>query len=140
MSLSKVHKLEQAVILILNKFDGWDLTHTGGSYSYYDAEGYTPKGRKCVIEMKFRNKYYEDKMLEVDKYNRLMTLPDDIVKIYFVSDPEGTYFFWLDGIDKLKSVEKYCPRTTMWDNSKKKKEVYLLTEDLASYVNKTSDN
>tara|TARA_R110000764_G_scaffold17717_2_gene48504 strand:- start:969 stop:1391 length:423 start_codon:yes stop_codon:yes gene_type:complete len=136
MSLSTVHKLEKAVILLLNKFDGWELTHTGSGSSFYDAEGYTPKGRKCVIEMKFRKKYYEDKMLEVDKYNRLMALPEDIVKIYFVSDPEGTYFFWLDGIDKLKSVEKYCPRTTMWNNSKKKKEVYLLTEDLASYVYK----
>ncbi len=137
MSLSNVHKLEKAVILLLNSFDGWDLKHTGESYSYYDAEGYTPKGRKCVIEMKFRKKYYETKMLEVEKYNRLMELPDDVVKIYFVSDPQGTYFFWLDGIEALKSVEKYCPRTTMWDSRKKKKEVYLLTEDLASYVHKT---
>ena len=135
MSLSKTHQLEKAVILIL-RLDGWDLTHTGGDYTFYDAEGYTPKGRKCVMEMKFRNKYYETKMLEVDKYNKLMALPDDIVKIYFVSDPQGTYFFWLDGIDKLKSVEKYCPKTTLWNNSKKRKEVYLLTEDLASYVYK----
>jgi hypothetical protein len=135
MSLSKVHELEKAVILIL-QLDGWDLTHTGGDYTFYDAEGYTPKGRKCVMEMKFRNKYYDTKMLEVDKYNRLMALPDDVVKIYFVSDPKGTYFFWLDGIDKLKSVEKYCPRTTLWGSNKKRKEVYLLTEDLASYVYK----
>jgi len=139
MSLSTTHQLEKAVILIL-QLDGWDLTHTGGDYTFYDAEGYTPKGRKCVIEMKFRKKYYETKMLEVDKYNRLMALPDDIVKIYFVSDPKGTYFFWLDGIDKLKSVEKYCPRTTLWGNNRKRKEVYLLTEDLASYVTKTDED
>ena len=133
MSLSKVHQLEKAVVLLLN-FDGWNLKHTGGDYTFYDAEGFTPKGKRCVIEMKFRTKYYETKMLEVDKYNRLMELPDSVVKIYFVSDPKGTYFFWLDGIEELKSVEKYCPRTTLWGSNKKQKEVYLLSEDLASYI------
>lgn len=133
MKINKVHQLENAVVLFLN-WEGWELTHTGEGYSYYDAEGFTPKGRKCVIEMKFRSKYYETKMLEVDKYNHLMELPEDVVKIYLVSDPKGTYFFWLDGIEKLKSVEKYCPKTTMWNNQKKHKEVYLLSEDLASYI------
>ncbi len=135
MTIKKIHKLEQAVVWFLN-FEGWDLKHTGNNYEHYDAEGITPKGRKCVIEMKFRKTYYETKMLEVKKYNALMSLPEDIVKIYFVSDPKGTYMFWLDGIDKLKSVKKYCPRTTLWNANKKSKEVYLLEENLASYVNK----
>lgn len=134
MKIDKIHKLESAVVTFLNNYDGWDLKHSGKSMLPYDAFGYTPKGKKCVIEMKFRNKYYKSKMLEVSKYNSLMKLDASIVKIYMVSDPEGTYFFWLDGIDKLKSVKKYCPKKTYWDSTKKEKEVYLLTEELASYV------
>lgn len=136
MKRETINKLEQAVVLFLNKFDGWDLTHTGEGMLIYDAEGYTPKGRQCVIEMKFRTKYYDTKMLEVSKYDALMALPDHIVKIYLVADPVGTYFFWLDGIDELKSVKKYCPKTTLWSDGRVKKDVYLLTEDLASYVTK----
>ena len=63
MGLSKIHKLEKAVIMVLN-IDGWELKHTGDTYEHYDAIGLTPKGKKCVIEMKFRTKYYEEKMIE----------------------------------------------------------------------------
>jgi len=107
MKVETIHKFEQAVVWFLN-LDGWDLQHTGLNYEGYDAKGKTPKGNECVIEMKFRKTYYATKMLEVAKYERLMKLPKDVVKIYFVADPKGTYFFWLDGIDKLKTVEKYC--------------------------------
>ena len=136
MKRETIHKLEEAVVLFLNKFDNWDLTHTGAGNLVYDAEGLTPKGRKCVIEMKFRTKYYDTKMLEVSKYENLMALPKDIVKIYLVTDPVGSYFFWLDGLENLRSVKKYCPVTTLYGAGRKTKEVYLLTEDLASYVTK----
>ncbi len=138
MKIESIHRLEKAVILFLNTFDDWQLEHTGSDFDPYDAKGITPKGRKCVIEMKFRKTYYDTKMLEVAKYKRLMSLPDDVVKIYFVADPKGSYFFWLDGIDKLKSVKKFCPKTTLWGSKKQKKEVYLLSEDLASYITRAS--
>ena len=64
MGLKKINKFEKAVVMILN-LDGWDLKHTGEGYTKWDAEGFTPekngKRSRCVIEMKFRNKYYEDK-------------------------------------------------------------------------------
>ena len=63
MSLQRINDLEQAVVLILN-MDGWQLEWCGGGYDHYDAKGTTPKGKECVIEMIFRNKYYETKMLE----------------------------------------------------------------------------
>jgi hypothetical protein len=138
MKVDTIHKFEKAIVWFLN-LDGWNLTHTGQEYEAYDAKGTTPKGRECVIEMKFRKTYYETKMLEVSKYKRLMDLDENIVKIYFVADPNGTYFFWLDGIENLKSVDKYCPRTTLWGSKKKTKEVYLLDESLASIVNKYDD-
>jgi hypothetical protein len=60
-------------------------------------------------------------------------MPDDYVKLYFVADPEGTYIFWLDGIKEFKSIKKYCPKTTYWNDKKQEKDVYLLPEELASY-------
>ena len=54
--------------MLLN-LDGWNLTHTGDGFEHYDAIGYAPekngKRAEVVIEMKFRNKYYKEKLLEV---------------------------------------------------------------------------
>ena len=71
MGLTNIHKLEKAVIMILN-IDGWELEWTGEHFEHYDAKGKTPKGLDCVIEMKFRTKYYEEKMLEneIRKFGR----------------------------------------------------------------------
>ena len=80
MGIAKINKWEQAVVLLLN-FDGWELEWTGEGFTHYDAKGKTPKGFDCVIEMKFRNKYYPDKMLEKYKYDALMALDKDIIKI-----------------------------------------------------------
>ena len=74
MDINKVHNLEKAVIQILN-LDGWDLDWCGGGFEHYDAVGETPKGHPCVVEMKFRKKYYETKMLEKLKYDKLMDMP-----------------------------------------------------------------
>jgi len=140
MKAETTHKLEKVVVDFLNQFDGWKLEWTGEKYEVYDAKGFTPKGKKCVIEMKFREKYYETKLLEVKKYNALMELPSDVVKIYFVSDPEGTYMFWLDGIKDFKLEKLMSPKTTLWNNKKVLKDVYMLPEDIASYIYKPLDS
>src|SRR5210317_2417200 len=101
MQIQDVHRLEQSVVTFFN-FDGWNLKWCGGGYDHYDAIGKTPKGQKCIIEMKFRNKYYETKILEKYKYDQMMALPDDVVKLYFVNDPKANYLFWLN---KLKTPE-----------------------------------
>ena len=134
MGISKIKKLEQAVVQVLN-FDGWDLKIPEDNFSRYDAYGTTPKGKKCVIEMKFRNKHYEDKMLEKDKYDALMSLDDDIVKIYFVADTKGNFMYWLNTLKMPETVKKYCPDTTMWTKKRLLKDVYLLQENDASIIN-----
>ena len=128
--IDKIHKLEEATVLMLNKFDGWDLNWTGEGFTKWDAEGLTPKGQECVMEMKFRNKHYPDKMLEKDKYDALISTGK--VAIYFVSDPKGTYLYWLNNLELPPLKEMYCPDTTMWTKKKINKPVYLLTEDLAA--------
>ena len=92
MKIETIHSFEKAYVDALN-LDGWRLVHTGETNLPFDAQGISPKGHKAVIEMKFRDKYYETKILEVGKYNNLMKMDSDIQKFYFVNDPKGNYMF-----------------------------------------------
>ena len=134
MGIKKINKWEQAVVLLLN-FDGWDLEWTGEGYAHYDAKGKTPKGFDCVIEKKFRNKYYEEKMLEKYKYDALMLLDKKIIKLYFVNDPKGNFMYWLNTLQMPETIKKYCPDTTIWTKKRLLKDVYLLKENQASRIN-----
>ena len=135
MSLQRINDLEEAIVLIMN-MDGWQLEWCGGGFDHYDAKGLTPKGKPCVIEMKFRNKYYETKMLEKYKYDKMMEMDKDIMKLYFVNDPKANYLFWLNDIILSEPIELNCPTTTLWDQEKKPKLVYLLEETQAILINK----
>ena len=134
MGINKIHKLEKALITFLN-FDGWNLKWTGEGFKHYDAIGYTPKGFQCVIEMKFRNKYYENKMLEKYKFDELMKIHKDIIKLYFINDPKGNFMYWLNKITLPDPVEMYCPDTTLWTKKRMLKPVYLLKENQATKIN-----
>ena len=134
MGIKTIQKLEQTVVKFLN-FDGWNLEWSGEGFKSYDAKGFTSKGVPCVIEMKFRKKYYEDKMLEKAKYDKLMEMDKNIVKLYFVNDPKGNFLYWLNKIKLPKAVEMYCPDTTMWTKKRLLKPVYLLKENQASKIN-----
>lgn len=134
MGINQVYRLEKAYILLLNAFDGWELEWCGGSFEHYDAIGKTPKGLDCVIEFKFRKKYYETKMLEVYKYDKLMEMPDDIIKIYNVHDEKGSYMFWLNNLSVPEPTKLFCPKTTVWGGDKLDKSVYLLEESQASII------
>lgn len=133
--INKIHKLEQAIVLLLN-LDGWQLKWTGEGSESWDAEGLTPKGKECVIEMKFRNKHYDTKMLEKAKYDKLIATGK--VALYFVNDPKANYLFWLNDIEMPEPVNKYCPDTTMWTKKRVLKPVYLLEESKAIIINKNN--
>ena len=137
MKITTTNKFEKALIWFLNTFDDWDLEWVGDQNLCYDAIGKTPKGNKCVVEMKFRKKYYDTKLIEKKKYDKLMQLDQDLVKIYFVSDPKGTYYFWLNGLDNLEMLNQKMPSTTFWRKHTIEKEIYLLKEEWASLINKT---
>jgi|TARA_R110002167_G_scaffold5192_4_gene24295 hypothetical protein len=134
MGTKTINEWEKAVVFLLN-MDGWDLKHCGDGNSRYDAIGKTPKGKDCVIEMKFRKKHYDEKMLEKDKYDALMALDQNIVKIFFVNDPKGNFMYWLNTLKMPKLEKKYCPDTTVYTKKRLHKEVYLLTENEASKIN-----
>ncbi len=130
--IKKIHKWEKAAILLLNN-DGWNLTHTGEGYESWDAIGTTPKGAECVIEFKFRQTYYETKMIEKFKYDKL--IQSGKVALYFVNDPKGNYLFWLNDLQDLQTKDMYCPDTTLWTKKKVLKPCYLLKESDASIIN-----
>jgi hypothetical protein len=113
--------------------DGWNLKHTGEGFEHYDAIGTTPKGKECIIEFKFRKKYYKEKLLEVYKYDKL--IKTNKIALYFVNDPKGNYMYWLNNLKDLKSKDMYCPDTTLWTKKKVLKPCYLLDESQASIIN-----
>jgi hypothetical protein len=85
--------------------------------------------------MKFRKKYYPDKLLEKYKYDKLMSLDKEVVKLYFVNDPRGNYLYWLDNLNMPEPETRDIKKTTLWANDKTAKEIYLLPESKASIIN-----
>tara|TARA_R100000734_G_C3257556_1_gene57187 strand:- start:26 stop:466 length:441 start_codon:yes stop_codon:yes gene_type:complete len=140
MTKDDSEKYEKTICLMLNELMGFNLKWVGEQNTFYDLQGKTPNNNKCVVEIKVRNKYYKDKMLEKYKYDKLMALPKDVVKLYFVNDPKGYYIYWLNKIDIPEVKSLRCPSTTMWSKDRKDKEVYLLSEHLASVIEKSNIN
>ena len=130
--IKDIHRWEQSVVTLLN-LDGWTLNHTGEGSVSWDAEGTTPKSQDCVIEMKFRNKYYETKIIEKAKFDKLIATGK--VALYFVNDPKGNYLFWLNNLKDLEVKKMYCPDTTLWGSKKVSKPCYLLKASDAAIVN-----
>jgi len=75
-------------------------------------------------------------MLEKYKYDKLMKMDSEIIKLYFVQDTKGNYLFWLNYLDMPQVQKMYCPDTTLWTKRKLLKDVYLLSEQKASIINK----
>jgi len=134
--MTVANKFEKALVLFLNTFDKWDLEWVGDQNKCYDAIGKTPKGQDCVVEMKFRKKYYDTKLIEKKKYDQMMAIDEKYVKIYFVSDPKGTYYYWLNKMKDLEMLNKKMPSTTYWRKHTIEKEIYLLKEEWASIINR----
>ena len=132
--INNIQKWEKAVVAILNIL-GWDLEWSKNQYEHFDAKGLTPKGFECVIEMKFRNDYYEKKLLEKYKYDKLMEMDEDIVKLYFVNDPKANYLFWLNKLELKETTKLWCPETTLWKSKKVLKTCYLINERDAIITN-----
>ena len=132
--INNIQKWEKAVVAIFNIL-GWDLVWSKNQFEHYDARGLTAKGFECVIEMKFRNDYYEKKLLEKYKYDKLMEMDEDIVKLYFVNDPKANYLFWLNKLELKETTNLWCPETTLWKSKKVMKTCYLINERDAIITN-----
>jgi hypothetical protein len=74
-------------------------------------------------------------MLEKDKYDALMAIDKEVIKIYFVNDPKGNFMYWLNTLEMPKTEKKYCPDTTFYTKKRMLKDVYLLKENQAVRIN-----
>ena len=87
-------------------------------------------GQKCIIEFKFRNEAYIDKMLEVYKYQALLDV--DVPKRYYaVIDFKGCWVFDLDSIEYTSQTINSPRQSIFRDNNKVEKEVMMLEKSSA---------
>ena len=78
------------------------------------------------MSMNFRKAYYLQKMLEKDRYDKLLATGK--VALYFVNDPKGNYLFWLNELKELQQKDFYCPDSSLWTKKKVLKPCYLIDE------------
>ena len=129
------HIWEQGIINMLN-LDGWQLTWTGEEFEHFDAMGKTPKGMDCIVEFKLRHKYYNTKVLEKFKYQKLME-HTECLKFYFVADQKGWYLYWLDKLELPEVTSMLCKTTEKFKNQNLiNKHCYHLSESQASIINR----
>lgn len=82
-----------------------DLKHTKDKYEYYDCSS---EMYNSNIELKCRSKHYPTFLIEKNKYEKLIQLPNPR---YIVSTPEGIFSF---NIKKIKTPIwewKYVPKS-----------------------------
>jgi len=87
---------EQKVILSIEYFNkkyDLNLTKSLNKFEYWDAENIN-----YIIEFKFRNKFYIDKYIQIDKFLRLLMAAEYYNKIpyYCVKDEKGYHFYNLE--------------------------------------------
>ncbi len=99
---------EIEIIKQLNKRFNSSLTLSSNEFSYYDAFN-----KKIILEIKIRNKVYKTKLIQVDKFLRLLMIAEAQNKIpfYLVKDDEGVYLYNLKKLkdqllnSKIKSIK-----------------------------------
>jgi len=127
--MTEKEKVEKSIIYLNNKY-GWDLYSTENQFSYWDAQS-----ADMIVEFKFRNTYYQDKYLQVDKFYNLLMAADyyDKMLYYIVIDKEVTIFNLLTLKDELinsKIITKLAPYQTDFNKTKKvNKYFYILKHD-----------
>ncbi len=87
---------EQKVILSIEYFNkkyDLNLIKSLNKFKYWDAENID-----YIIEFKFRNKFYIDKYIQIDKFLRLLMAAEYYNKIpyYCVKDEKGYHFYNLE--------------------------------------------
>ena len=97
-----------------------DIVPATNQYSDYDCET-----DNAIIELKVRDKFYETKMLELDKMVRCLDIAKNKQKnfVYVVQDPQGIYYADITKDSKsivMKGAVKIpCPKTTEFSNNNK---------------------
>lgn len=127
--MNEKEKVEKSIIYLNNKY-GWNLYSTNDQFSYWDAQS-----ADMIVEFKFRNTYYQDKYLQVDKFYNLLMAADyyDKMLYYIVIDTQVNIFNLRTLKDELinsKVITQLAPYQTDFNKTKKVcKYFYILKHD-----------
>lgn len=126
---------ERGVIKYLN-YKGLKLKESFNQYNPYDAYD-----NNYIVEIKVRETYYEDKMLEAYKLfaNYQQAQLSNKYFLYVVKDPRGTWIYniskLIDTIISSEPVKIKCPAQTEFSNNKKIFKIcYLLPDSMALQI------
>tara|TARA_R110000751_G_C13407666_1_gene438555 strand:+ start:52 stop:432 length:381 start_codon:yes stop_codon:yes gene_type:complete len=124
---------ENDLFIYLKKY--WsDLEMSKDKYSKHDCYSRSTETR---IELKCRNKHYNELMLERSKYIYLMVkhILYDEKPLYINSTPKGVYCFDLRKAKPIWIIDNRMPISTEFKNTEKiKKEYCLLSIDKSNKV------
>lgn len=127
---------ENKLIEWINKKTKLDLIPADDKYSSFDCYN-----DNYIVELKIRNKYYKDKLIEGCKLfnNYHKTLNNGKQFLYIVKDDKGVFVWNINKyIKKILMTEPAfldCPKTTEFkNNSKLIKICYLLPESISSQI------
>ena len=127
--MTEKEKVEKSIIYLNNKY-GWNLYSTNDQFSNWDAQS-----ADMIVEFKFRNTYYQDKYLQVDKFYNLLMASDyyDKMLYYIVIDTQVNIFNLRTLKDELinsKVITQLAPYQTDFNKTKKvNKYFYILKHD-----------
>jgi len=130
----------QKVLLSIEYFNdkyNLNLVKTVNQYEIWDAED-----NEIIIEFKFRNKFYEDKYIQIDKFLRLIMAAEYYSKTpyYCVKDEKGYFFYNLEKqkTNLLQSeiiIQKVSYQTEFNKNNKINKYFYKLKPSQQTKIN-----
>lgn len=112
---------EEQLFNYLKKHYIYDLSKCEDEYSSYDCFSAT---YRCVIELKCRNKHYDDLMLEKTKYDSLKKL--NCNALYINSTPKGIYIFNINDINPNWITDTSMPKQTEFFNNDRIEKTYTL--------------
>lgn len=104
--------------VMVKKYNPNYINFTAPIFENWDVELSTPKGRK-YFEIKIRNETYKEMILEVDKYNNLMTNNKLSYYVNITTDTNQLFIWDLNKIDinNIPIKKLNCPRTTYSDKN-----------------------
>lgn len=99
-----------------------DLEPSEHQYSKYDCFSLS---KKIDLELKCRQKHYDDLLIEKDKYDSLLARASEYgTKPYYVnSTPEGVFVFNLSKIPSPEWGVRLMPKTSHFSNREKVEKV-----------------
>ena len=130
----------QKVLLSIEYFNdkyNLNLVKTASDFTMWDCQS-----DKLIIEFKFRNKFYKDKYIQIDKFLSLIMAAEYYSKTpyYCVKDEKGYFFYNLEKqkTNLLQSkiiIEKVSYQTEFNKNNKINKYFYKLKPSQQTKIN-----